>query len=117
MKLRRVLLPVALTLSVLPGWMKATTFQVRGAEAGPWTAILGSVGITEDATRKPGIIVAAGAAAAADLAALSQDHVLILEGASAAAERLGINSLSEQVAVRQITDIHAPECRLSGSSR
>ena len=94
MKLRRVLLPVALTLSLLPGWVKATTFQVRGADrrirGRPFS---GSVGITEDATREPEIIVA-GSAAPADLAALSEDHILILEGTSAAAERLGITANS-----------------------
>ena len=111
MKLRRVLLPVALTLSLLPGWVKATTFQVRGAEANPWTAILGSVGITADATREPEIIVA-GSAAPADLATLSEDHILILEDTSAAAERLGITANSEQITVRQITDIHAPEMQI-----
>lgn len=88
--------------------MNAITFQVRGAEAGPWTAILGSVGITEDAKRKPEIIVA-GETAPADLAVLSEDHILILEGTSPAAVRLGINSNSEQVSVRQITDVHAPD--------
>ncbi len=111
MKLRRVLLPIALTLSLLPGLVKATTFQVRGAEVRPWAAILGSVGIIEDAKRKPEIIVAGGAAPA-DLAGLSEDHILILEGTSAAAERLRITPDPEQITVRQITDVHAREMQI-----
>ncbi len=111
MRLRRTLLPIALTLSLLPGLVKATTFQVRGAEVGPWAAILGSIGITQDAKREPEIVVAAGSAPS-DLAGASQDHILILQGTSAAAARLGITAKTEQIAVRQITDIHAPEMQI-----
>ncbi|MBV8863851.1 MAG: hypothetical protein JO210_00465 [Acidobacteriaceae bacterium] len=111
MKLRRVLLPFALTFSLMPGLVRAITFQVRGVSVGPWAAILGSVGIAEDAKRKPQIIVAGGTAPA-DLALLSEDHILILEGASAVSTKLGITSTAEQVAVRQIVDVHAPEMQI-----
>ncbi len=104
----RFLLPLALAFTIQPFAAKATTFEVRGAEAKPWAAILGSIGITEKRGREPDIIVV-GPGANADSAFLARDHILIVEGASAAAAQLGIEATSEQVMVRQICDIHAPE--------
>ena len=84
----------------------AATFQLHGVDEKSWSAILGSVGLTEDAKRSPQIIVA-GQAAAPGLAKPSQNQILILEGPSPAAAQLGIVAGSGHVSVRQISDVHA----------
>ncbi|MDQ2711227.1 MAG: hypothetical protein M3Y24_03145 [Acidobacteriota bacterium] len=89
----------------------ANTFQVRDADAKPWAAILGSVGITENPGSGPAIVVA-GQNAKADVAKLAEDHILILEGTGAAAAQLGFVSQKENVSVRQIADIHAPNTQV-----
>ena len=89
----------------------AAAFQVNGADARPWTKILGSVGIsrvdTNNATSDSAIVIA-GSTAQPGIAALAETRLLILEGASPAAHSLGIVAKTETVAVRQIRDTHAP---------
>ncbi len=111
MTLRRLFLPFAIAISLGAGFVRADTFQALGVKAGPWRAILGCVGITENAKREPAIIVAGGSAAV-DSTRLSQDHILILEGGGPSAERLGIMAKPEEIAVRQIVDVHAPEMQI-----
>ncbi len=90
---------------------QASTFQVRETDAKPWIAILGSVGITQETGASPAIIVA-GQNAKADAAKLADDHILILEGTGAAAAQLGFVSQNEKIAVRQISDSHAPNTQI-----
>jgi hypothetical protein len=93
-------------LALWPALLPATTFQVRGVDARPWAKILGSVGITAAETGAPSIVIA-GPGAQADVAAMAESHLLILEGDSAAARSLGIVPKGQTVAVRQICDTHA----------
>src|SRR5205807_9157938 len=78
--------------------------------AGTWLRILGSIGITRGETDAQ--IVIAGPAAQADVAALAENHLLILEGASPAARSFGIIPKTDTVAVRQIRDTHAPDMQI-----
>jgi hypothetical protein len=102
-------LAVAGALAIWPA--TATTFQVKGADARPWTKILGSVGIGAAETGEPAIVVA-GPGAPADVAAVAQSHLLILEGASEAARSFGIVAKAQTVSVRQISDTHAPKMQI-----
>ncbi len=108
---RHLWLPLLVTscLHVQPAL--AATFQARDADARPWQAILGSVGISEDPKRE-GEIVVAGPAAAAGTVALAQTRILILEGAGPVAAQLGIVQKSEALSVRQIVDVHAPSMQI-----
>lgn len=104
---------LALALQAICAGGHATTFQLRGgADAKAWTAILGAVGITEDAGQEPAIIIAGRRTDREDLAALAQNHILIVEGTPAAATKIGIAATPEQVAVRQISDVHAPKMQI-----
>ena len=89
----------------------AGTFQLQSVDAKSWTAILGSVGLTEDTKRSPQIIVA-GSNAPAALAKQSQNQILILEGPSPAATQLGILPDTGTVSVRQISDVHAGDTKI-----
>jgi hypothetical protein len=91
--------------------VEGATFQVNRADARPWLKILGSVGISHADTNDAAIVIA-GPAAQADVAALAENHLLVLEGASAAAHSLGITAKTETVAVRQIRDTHAPDMQI-----
>ena len=98
---------VALATCLLPPILKGATFQTNHADAKPWTAILGSVGITHDGERDPDIIVA-GQDAPKEVVALAQNKILIVEGTGPVAAQLGVVVKSETVSVRQIVDIRAP---------
>lgn len=82
-----------------------TTFTTDGTEAGPWTKILGSVGIPEGGTMSSSITISAKE----DAPSLAEDQIVIVEGNSPAAKALGFTTKSETVAIRQICDIHAPQ--------
>lgn len=84
----------------------ATTYQVSGADAKPWAAILGAVGMVER-QNDADIFVTAGSGAA-DAVTRARTHLVILEGNGAAAEQFGIKDGTEKVRVRQIVDTHAP---------
>ncbi len=80
---------LALATCLLPHFLTAATFQTHNADAKPWAAILGSVGIVQDSQRDPEIIVA-GQDAPKEVVALAQNKILIVEGAGPAAAELGI---------------------------
>jgi len=89
----------------------ANTFQVNGTDPAPWRKIFGSVGIAED-EKGPATFVVLGPDAHADAAALSQDHIVVLEGTGAVAKSLGFVPKQDVVPVRQICDIHAPKMQV-----
>jgi hypothetical protein len=97
-----------LTLCAAPA--SAATFKTDGANPATWAKILGSVSI-ERATTDPSIVIAGPTAAAAS-AALASDHILILEGDSAAGRALGILPGKDKVSVRQIVDEHDPKMQI-----
>jgi hypothetical protein len=108
---RRISILIALSVCLLPHYLKGATFQTHNADAKPWAAILGSVGITEDGQRDPEIIVA-GQDAPKEVVALAQKKILILEGAGPAAAELGLVVKPETLSVRQIVDVHAPAMQI-----
>lgn len=85
-----------------------TSFTTDGTEAGPWTKILGSVGISEGGTMSSAITISAKE----DAPSLAEDQIVIVEGNSPAAKALGFTPKSETVAIRQICDIHAPKMHI-----
>jgi len=107
--MKRFLL-VALLASA-PSLLQSATFAVNGADAQPWVKILGSVGISHAASGDASIVIA-GPAAQTDIAALAQDHFLVLEGMSPAARSLGIMTKTETIRIRQIRDTHAPAMQI-----
>ncbi|HMF77467.1 MAG TPA: hypothetical protein VK604_17545 [Bryobacteraceae bacterium] len=107
---RLIRVVLASALAALP--LCATTFQVKNADEKAWGKILGSVGIRLAASGTEGDIVVAGPGEQADSKALSEKHLVILEGFSPAAQSLGIVEKTETVAVRQICDTHAPKMQI-----
>ena len=91
-------------LLVLAMTAAAATFQADGGSAATWKKILGSVGV-EQASANPTIVVDGPAE-------LAENHILILEGYSAAARGLGIVPQKDKVDVRQIVDTHAPKMQI-----
>jgi hypothetical protein len=47
-----------------------------------------------------------------DIAALAEQHIVIVEGFGAAVEKLGVSTKPESVSVRQIVDDHAPKMQI-----
>ncbi|MBV9764001.1 MAG: hypothetical protein JOZ48_04070 [Acidobacteriaceae bacterium] len=94
-----------------PAFSWAITFQANGTDAAPWAKILGSVGITQTKGGGAGIVVA-GPGAQIDAATVSENQILILEGAGGTAQGLGFSFKSDMVAVRQIHDEHAPKMQI-----
>ena len=88
----------------------AATFQTDGANPAAWSKILGSVGIPRAASHST--IIVAGSSATADTASQAANHILILEGDSAASRSLGVLPQKDKVQVRQIVDSHAPKMQI-----
>ena len=87
----------------------AATFQTEGgADAKPWTKILGSVGV-ERATENTSVVIQGASAGSVKLEA---GQILVLEGDSAAARSLGFVPQAEKVTVRRIVDTHAPDMQI-----
>ncbi len=108
---RRISILIALASCLLPHFLKAATFQTYHADAKPWAAILGSVGITEDGQRNPEIIIA-GQDAPKGVVALAQNKILIVQGTGPATAELGILAKAETVSVRQLVDVHSPAMQI-----
>jgi len=91
--------------SVLP------SFRVVGANESAWAKIFSSIGIQPSANDQAQIVVAGGNAQA-DLAALADDHLLIIEGNGALAQKFGITENAQSVLVRRVIDCHAPQMKI-----
>jgi hypothetical protein len=91
-------------------------FAVISGPAGPWPAILSSIGLQpEPATAARVLVARPGTAAAADWPErIEQGTILILEGESSLAESLGFhrNTRRDPVRVQSLTDDHGPELRI-----
>jgi hypothetical protein len=110
MKTRYVPLIVA-ALAFGATFCRATTFRTDAVDAGPWQKILGSVGITETSNQGADILVA-GNESKADLSAIAAHHIVIVEGAGPATDRLGIVKKAQMVSVRQICDVHGLDMQI-----
>ncbi len=109
--MKRFFLCAVIASALFSRMSQASTFQVTGGDEKAWRAILGSVGIVEDAKRPPEIVIA-GANAQPEILARADRAILILEGASAAAAKAGIVTETRTVSVRQICDIHASDMQI-----
>ncbi|MGC2656725.1 MAG: hypothetical protein WA324_02030, partial [Bryobacteraceae bacterium] len=90
---------------------QVSTFRTISADPGPWTQILGSIGIVPAASSEAPLVVA-GANAPADAAALAATHILILEGFSPLARALGFTQNADTVSYRRIIDAHVPSMEI-----
>lgn len=86
-------------------------FSVLSEDAGPWPAILSSIGLQQQPASKAHIFVArAGAPASAEwLTRVDQGAILILEGESSLAEMFGFKRGSDSVHVTSLQDVHNPK--------
>lgn len=107
-------LPVSLTLGLSVAALGADPafhFHVAGDDAGPWPAILGSIGMMSGGGGAAKVIVlpAGSPAATATWRPLVEaGTMLVLEGSSEFAGDLGITPTGKTVLTRQIRDIHDP---------
>ncbi len=97
---------------MLPGFAAANTYAISGPDPAPWKKLLSAVGVTAASGNGAPTIEVVSGSTNRDLAALAQEHILIVEGFGAAAEKLGISVKTDTVAVRQICDVHAPKMQI-----
>jgi len=71
MKPGRISISLLLASALISCAARAESFQVRNTDAKPWSAILGTIGITQDSHREPGVMVI-GQDAQIDAAALAR---------------------------------------------
>jgi hypothetical protein len=84
----------------------AFTYHVAGPDAGSWPELFEMFGLKPTAAEQAAVVVAAGGAGTPKAAGAA---LVILEGASRAAEELGFRATDEKVAVRSVIDARAPE--------
>ncbi len=87
-------------------------YHIASDEAGPWPAILSSIGLVSGGSGASGVVVVRSAAA--DTAPqwkerAAQGTVVVLEGDSGLAASLGFRPGPRRVPVRSVTDAHAPK--------
>ena len=111
--MKQQLVHLAILLAAMSPICRATAFRVDAADDRPWQKILGSVGITESSSERAEILTA-GAESKADLSTAAESHIVIVEGAGPAAERLGILKKAQTVSARQICDVHGPNMQIIG---
>src|SRR5215471_5327959 len=91
-------------------------FAVISGDAGPWPAILSSIGFPPQPAAAARVLVARpGTPAGTDwLERIEQGTILILEGESSLGESLGFhrNAKHDPVRVQALTDNHRPELRI-----
>ncbi|MBV9404479.1 MAG: hypothetical protein JO211_03980, partial [Acidobacteriaceae bacterium] len=95
---------------LVPACAVANTYSISGPDPGPWKKLLGAVGFTKS-VETPTVEIVSGSSSR-DLAALAQDHIVVVEGLGAAAEKLGIAAKTDTVSVRQICDVHGPNMQI-----
>ncbi len=90
---------------------QASTFRTDAADDHSWQKILGAIGIGENQGGEADILIA-GPESKIDLHAAAADHIVIVEGAGPAAQRVGISPKPEMVSVRQICDVHGAKMQI-----
>lgn len=98
-------------LLLIPACAQANTYLISGPDPAPWQKMLGAVGLTATRGPSPTIEIVSGSTTR-DIATAAAQHIVIVEGFGAAAEKLGITADAKTVAVRQICDIHAPKMQI-----
>jgi hypothetical protein len=100
----------ATALLALAPLCSAGTFAILGPDAGPWPAILSSVGHIAGSTATADILVAASSSPASAEWTRRVEHgaALILEGSSPLATSFGFHAQTQTVSVVHIVDVHNP---------
>jgi hypothetical protein len=85
-------------------------FQVEGADAGGWAALLSSVGLhAAPPGVEAGVIVRPGGPADAWLARVDAGAFLVLESESPAATALGFRATARRITVQSVADLRRPQ--------
>src|SRR5689334_1192968 len=95
----------------LPALAAAPTYRVTGTDPIPWGRIFESIGIAKSGSNDSGVVVA-GAKEQIDVAKLAENHIVVLEGNTAASRSLGFVPTTQVVDVRRICDVHAPKMNI-----
>jgi hypothetical protein len=108
------LLASLLLAGAVAGAAPTLSFHVVGDKPGSWPAILSSIGLRESASGDVVVIPAGAQASVQDCQErVAKGGILILEGASPAAEAFGFRVTPKpHVLVRSVEDVHAPKLRI-----
>lgn len=98
-------------LALWPVTLSATTFRVDKVDATPWTRIFDSIGVMEESAGDAEIVVV-GPGSEQDVGALSEQHLVIIEGFGRAAKSVGIVPHPNEISIRQICDAHGPDMQI-----
>jgi len=101
----------AVAILAVPLRALSPSFHVMGTDAAPWSKVFTSVGLAAGSDTTAQIIVV-GPSSNIDIARLATDHILIVEGDSAAARQIGITPKADAFAIRHIVDEHAPNMQI-----
>jgi hypothetical protein len=93
------------------------SFQVIGTDAEPWNKLFTSIGFSPATDTDWAQVIVAGPSSNIDIARVATEHIVILEGDSAAARQAGIVRTSDFIAIRQIVDVHAPKMQIVWSQQ
>ena len=90
----------------------SVTFSVQGTNPAPWSRIFTSVGMEAASPADAQVLVITDVTNDVDWSKLKPGVIVVLEGAGAAAAKAGITRKGAPVAVRRITDVHAPDVEI-----
>ena len=90
----------------------SVTFSVQGTDPAPWSRIFTSVGMEAASPADAQVLVITDVARDVDWTKLKPGVIVVLEGAGPAAAKAGITRKGAPVAVRRITDVHAPDVEI-----
>jgi len=85
--------------------------HLNTAAAQSWNKVFDSVNIRPGDANGASILVIAGDEPV-DLASLTENHIVVLEGSGGAAKSIGITPTAQPLAIRRIVDTHAPETQI-----
>ena len=91
------------------------TYHIAGDDAGPWPAILSSVGLTAASGGPANLVVVRNVAPGSVpqwIQRIEQGELVVLEGESELAQALGFEADKKHVVVRSIVDEHAPKLEI-----
>jgi hypothetical protein len=94
----------------LPALGAPVSFNVTNLDSSSaWNKILASVGIPAASSGVDPDVQVIGANATVDIAALSETHLVVVQGSGSLSQALGFKENGETVQIRQICDVHAPK--------
>jgi hypothetical protein len=86
------------------------SYQIVGADAGSWPAILSSVGFVQGGGNL--FVVLDGTSASDWMARVDRGAVVVLQGASPLASSFGFRAGEKHIRVQAVEDLHAPQLKI-----